>query len=99
MKAELSGKFERRKNRAFNVSPNIERVKWNLTKESKKVRRGRVFFFFFLNGSERVKVVMMIELNELNGKVERMEHWPKERERREEGKKRRKRVMKRESMR
>ena len=26
---------------------------------------------------------MMIELNELNGKVERMEHWPKEREREE----------------
>ena len=24
----------------------IERVKWNLTKESEKVRRGRVFFFF-----------------------------------------------------
>ena len=42
---------------------------------------------------------MMIELNELNGKVERMEHWPKERERIEEGKKRRKRVMKRKSMR
>ena len=36
---------------------------------------------------------------ELNGKVERMEHWPKERERIEEGKKRRKRVMKRKSMR
>ena len=28
MKEELSGKFERKKNRAFNVSPNIERVKW-----------------------------------------------------------------------
>ena len=39
--------LKEKKNRAFNVSPNIERVKWNLTKESKKVRRGRVFFFFF----------------------------------------------------
>ncbi len=28
MKEELSGKFERKKNRAFNVSPNIERFKW-----------------------------------------------------------------------
>ena len=92
--------LKERKNRAFNVSPNIERVKWNLTKESKKVKRGRVFFFFkWKRERERVRVVMMIELNELNGKVERMEHWPKERERREEGKKRRKRVMKRESMR
>ena len=65
--------LKERKNRAFNVSPNIERVKWNLTKESKKVRRGRVFFFLrlFKNGRERVRVVMMIELN---GKVERMEH-------------------------
>jgi hypothetical protein len=64
------------KNRAFNASPNIERVKWNLIKESEKVRIGRVFFFFLLfkNGRERVRVVMMIELNELNGKVERMEH-------------------------
>jgi hypothetical protein len=48
----------------------------NLTKESEKVRRGRVFFLLLLfkNGRERVRVVMMIELNELNGKVERMEH-------------------------
>ena len=49
----------------------------NLTKESEKVRRGRVFFFLlFKNGRERerVRVVMMIELNELNGKVERMKH-------------------------
>jgi hypothetical protein len=66
--------LKERKNRAFNASPNIERVKWNLIKESEKVRRGRVFFFFFLlfkNGRERVRVVMMIELN---GKVERMKH-------------------------
>ena len=33
------------KNRAFSASPNIERVKWNLIKESEKVRIGRVFFF------------------------------------------------------
>ena len=50
----------------------------NLTKEFEKVRKGKVFFFsFFLlfkNGRERVRVVMMIELNELNGKVERMKH-------------------------
>ena len=39
--------LKERKNRAFNASPNIERVKWNLIKESEKVRRGRVFFFFF----------------------------------------------------
>ena len=69
--------LKERKNRAFNASPNIERVKWNLIKESEKVRRGRVFFFLlFKNGRERerVRVVMMIELNELNGKVERMKH-------------------------
>ena len=43
----------------------------NLTKESEKVRRGRVFLLLlFKNGRERVRVVMMIELNE----VERMEH-------------------------
>jgi hypothetical protein len=67
--------LKERKNRAFNASPNIERVKWNLIKESEKVRRGRVFFFFFFllfkNGRERVRVVMMIELNV---KVERMKH-------------------------
>ena len=68
--------LKERKNRAFNASPNIERVKWNLIKESEKVRRGRVFFFFLLfkNERERVRVIMMIELNELNGKVERMKH-------------------------